>query len=354
MLYSASIFDMEQGHAQQLADFINYTALQLGFVSCKFASIDAELAGKQWFVEWLESGKHGSMQWMERSREKRLDARLLLPDAASMVLLAYNYYPGEYAQQPQYSVARYAWGQDYHAIIEQKLADLCQSLADLGVASRYYVDTGPVLERSWASAAGLGWNGKSAMQIFKDYGPWCFLAAIVIDRPLPSSAPYGQYCGSCVRCLQACPTGAIEAPHKVNAAKCIAYLTIEYHGIIDTPLLEQIGSRLYGCDECLLACPWHRFARQSRDLELSGRSILQEYDLAALLRMSAEQFARLFVHSPIKRIKYHGFMRNVCIVAGNSGDSSLVPLLEPHCGSEHQALAWHAALAVKRLQQDAY
>lgn len=354
MLYSASLIEMDNAHPQQLAEFINYTALQLGFVSCKFAAIDADLAGKDWFEQWLDSGKHGSMQWMERSRQKRLDTSLLLPAAATVVMLAYNYYPGDFTQGSQYSVARYAWGKDYHDIIEQKLADMCESLADLGIASRYYVDTGPLLERSWAAAAGLGWNGKSAMQILKDYGPWCFLAAIVIDRSLPPSAAYGQYCGSCVRCLQACPTGAIEAPHRVNAAKCIAYLTIEYHGVIEEPLLSRIGTRLYGCDECLQVCPWHRFAKQSSDLQLAGQSILHGRKLRDLLCMTPQQFSELFAGSPIKRIKYATFMRNVCIVAGNSGDKQLVPLLEPLCHSQHPVLAEHASLALKRLQDVAY
>lgn len=292
---------------------------------------------------------HGDMAWMERSAEKRLNPDLVLPGTRTLIMLGVNYWsdrfklPGDHtppAGEQRATWARYALHEDYHDTMKPALVAAGRELEALyGVSDqdyRYYVDTGPVLERSWAARAGLGFTGKNAMLISRRHGNWLFLASILTrvafapDEPVRNKfhAPdVGLLCGKCTRCLDACPTQAFAAPGVVDARRCVSYQTIENKGVIPRELRAGIGNRIYGCDVCLEVCPWNRFAQQGRRLLLSARYDLAALTLPEILELTPERFAEVFRRTPIKRLKLVGLLRNACVVAGNSGDVSLLPIL---------------------------
>jgi epoxyqueuosine reductase len=298
-------------------------AADLGFDDCRIAKA-REATHAADFTQWIADGKHGEMAWLERTTERRCDPREVLPDCKSLICLALNYFPGHSpfpaGHDGGYSIARYAWNDDYHEMIERKLRDFDEKLQSLGGIQKPYVDTGPVLERDFATDAGLGWNGKSTVQIHRRLGTWFFLAEILTTLDLTPDAPFGDHCGKCTRCITACPTQAITAPHQMDARRCISYLTIEHKGPIPLEFREAIGDRIYGCDDCLDACPWNRFAVASRDLTFHARNSVFENKLRDFLDLDDDAFRALFAKSPIKRIKRPRFLRNVCIALGNTGN----------------------------------
>jgi len=315
---------------------------ELGFDEVRFAALH-ELDGKP-LREWLEAGMHGEMAWIERSVDKRLDPRQVLSGARSIIMLGVNYWPGPELQQRGAQWARYALWEDYHDTIKAALVEAGRAIeAIFGVGGgdyRYYVDTGPVIERGWAAKAGLGFVGKNAMLISRKHGNWLFLASVLtrvalrpdppVRRQASDFADVGLLCGKCTRCLDACPTNAFAAPGVVDARRCVSYQTIENKGIIPRELRAGIGSRIYGCDTCLEVCPWNRFAEQGRQLLLAARHDLPELGLSELLAMTPERFAEVFRRTPIKRLKLRGLLRNACVVAGNqsqTGLSGAFPLL---------------------------
>ena len=267
-----------------------------------------------------------------------------------MVCLALNYYPGDQEPNPNYRIARYSWNDDYHDIIEDKLKDLDLAMQEMGGTQRYYTDTGPVLERDFASASGLGWNGKSTVQIHTRLGTWFFLAELITTLQLEPDSPQNDHCGKCSACMTACPTNAIPRPHFVDAPRCISYLTIEHKGSIPLELRPLIGDRLYGCDDCLDACPWNRFAKTSRDLRFHARKEVFQHELRDFLALSEEEFRRLFRKSPIKRIKRPRFLRNVCVVLGNTGTGEDLPALEIACQDPDPLIAEHARWATAEIE----
>lgn len=337
----------------------------LGFDDVRFASIPAETAPP--LREWLGAGMHGEMQWMERTVDKRLDPTLVLPGARSMILLGVSYWSDRFgrgaapAGRPAW--ARYAMYQDYHDTIKPALEAAGRVLEELygttGQDYRYYVDTGPVLERSWAARAGLGFTGKNAMLVSREHGNWLFLSAILTRiaftadaplRPTPGATPVGLLCGRCTRCLDACPTQAFAAPGVVDARRCISYQTIENKGVIPRELRAGIGHRIYGCDACLEVCPWNRFAQQGRAVLLSARFDVADLTLGEILALTPERFAEVFRRTPIKRLKLAGLLRNACIVAGNLRDASLLPqLVRLATGHESALVRAHAVWAVGEL-----
>ncbi|HUR60362.1 MAG TPA: tRNA epoxyqueuosine(34) reductase QueG [Opitutaceae bacterium] len=341
----------------------------LGFDDVRFASLAAPVRGA--LPEWLASGMQGDMAWMERSAEKRLAPDLVLPGAQSVIMLGVSYWsdqlqtpnPGETAGLARW--ARYALHEDYHDTIKPALVAAGRAIEELYRVGetdyRYYVDTGPVLERGWAARAGLGFTGKNAMLISRTHGNWLFLAAILArvvfepDEPIRKKigeprGEVGLLCGKCTRCLEACPTEAFAAPGLVDARRCISYQTIENKGVIPRELRAGIGNRIYGCDVCLDVCPWNRFAREGRRLLLSARTDLAGLTLAEILALTPERFAEVFRRTPIKRLKLVGLLRNACIVAGNSGDVSLLPLLVTLASAHESPLVRaHAVWAVHRL-----
>lgn len=340
--------------------------LALGFDDVRFAAVGpGPLAPLR---AWLEAGHHADMHWMERTVDKRLDPTLVLPGARSLILLGVSYWSealraAPVGNRPAPIWARYALHEDYHDTIKPGLVAAGRVLEELhGVTPedyRYYVDTGPVLERSWAARAGLGFTGKNAMLISRRHGNWLFLAAILTRIELAPDAPVrarfrardvGLLCGRCTRCLDACPTGAFPTPGVVDARRCVSYQTIENKGVIPRELRPGIGARIYGCDTCLEVCPWNRFAREGRRLLLASRHDLADLPLAEILALTPERFAAVFRHTPIKRLKLSGLLRNACIVAGNSGDVSFLPALVGLATSHALPLVRaHAVWAVFRL-----
>ena len=341
----------------------------LGFDDVRFATIVAPPDGG--LPAWLADGRHADMHWMERTAEKRLDPQLVLPGAKSIVMLGVSYATAadgaRDAGRPVW--ARYALNEDYHDTIKPALVAGGRVIEEIyrvgGADYRYYVDTGPVLERSWAARAGIGFVGKNAMLISRRHGNWLLLAAIITRVELQPDEPIrkkirnqkpeiekstGLLCGKCTRCLDACPTSAFPRPGVVDSRRCISYQTIENKGVIPRELRAGIGARIYGCDVCLEVCPWNRFAREGRRMLVAARGEIAELTLAEILVLTPERFTEVFRRTPIKRLKLVGLLRNACVVAGNSGDASLVPQLVRLASTHESALVRaHAVWAVFRL-----
>jgi epoxyqueuosine reductase len=290
------------------------------------------------------------MAWMARNLERRSDPAMVVPGAQAVVVLAMNYFQGSEEPDAAFKIARYAWNDDYHDLITPKLRQLEQVLAANGGVQRSYVDTGPVLERDFASESGLGWGGKSTMQIDQRLGAWFFLATIITTLPLPTDAPARDRCGSCTRCIVACPTEAITAPRRLDARRCISYLTIENKGPIPLEFRRAMGNRLYGCDDCLTACPWNRFAQASAEATFAAREAVFDMELRDMLALDDDGFRRLFAKSPIKRIKRPAFLRNVCVVLGNVGSEMDLPALRLAAADPHPLVQEHALWAVSEIE----
>jgi epoxyqueuosine reductase len=347
-----------------------------GFDEVRFAAAPDRATGLR---EWLDAGMHAGMAWMERTAEKRQCAELVLPGVQSVILLGVNYWAGKAADRkaqrrgaPRW--ARYALHADYHDTIKPGLVAAGRVLEEFcGAAAtdyRYYVDTGPVLERGWAARSGMGFLGKNGMLISRRHGNWLFLAAILTrvgiapdaplrKKPLPAGAgePAGLLCGKCTRCIDACPTQAIPRPGVVDARRCVSYQTIENKGVIPRELRPGIGQRVYGCDVCLEVCPWNRFARAGRKVLLSARPEIARYGLRELLELTPARFAEIFQRTAVKRLKLTGLLRNACVAAGNSasgqdGGRDLVPALLGLAGHESALVRAHAVWAVRKLAGD--
>ncbi len=327
-------------------------ARELGFADCRVAGIHRATHAAE-FARWLADGCHGEMKWLERAPERRSDPRLVLEGAQAMLVLAVTYFKREPAttgaEGVRGRIARYAWGDDYHDVVERKLEELADFLATHGGRQKVYVDTGPVLERDFASDAGLGWNGKSTLQIHPKLGAWFFLAEVLTTLPLPPDEPFGDHCGKCTRCIVACPTQAITHPRRVDARRCLSYLTIENKGPIPEEFRRALGDRIYGCDDCLAACPWNRFAQESREAAFAAREFVAGWPLRQFLALDDEGFRALFRKSPIKRIKRPAFLRNVCVALGNVGTPDDVPALEAAARDPHPLVAEHAAWALSEI-----
>ena len=335
---------------QRLVSF----AREIGFDSCRVAACGSAPHAEA-FRNWLNEDGHGEMGYMERGEEKRCDPKKVLPDARSIVVLAKNYFQGgavhrNAATAKTGRIARYAWGDDYHDLIERGLDKIDEFLREFGGQQKCYVDTGPVLERDHAAEAGIGWHGKSTMLIDEQLGTWFFLAEVLTTLELPPDEPVPDRCGTCERCIKACPTGAITAPHRLDARRCISYLTIELKGSIPLELRPLIGNRIFGCDDCLDACPWNRFAQVSREAAFSARPSTVGMPLRDYLSLSDDEFRVLFRNSPIKRIKRRGFLRNVCIALGNVGDLSDLAALERATADSERLIAEHAKWAIHQIR----
>jgi epoxyqueuosine reductase len=328
-------------------------AREIGFDSCRVAACSSAPHAIE-FQNWLGAGGHGEMSYMKRGEEKRCDPHKVLPGARSIVVLAMNYFQGEQLRRSQTAatgrIARYAWGDDYHGLIEKKLDSVDKFLREFGGQQKYYVDTGPILERDHAAQAGIGWHGKSTMLIDERLGTWFFLAEVLTTLELPPDESVPDRCGTCERCITACPTGAITAPHRVDARLCISYLTIELKSSIPVELRPLIGDRIFGCDDCLDACPWNRFAQVSHEAAFSARPSTVGVPLRDYLSLSDDEFRVLFRNSPIKRIKRRGFLRNVCVALGNVGDPSDLAALERTAGDPEPLIAEHATWAIHQIR----
>ena len=315
------------------ASEVKARARQLGFDLVGITSAAAPQHAAQ-FQQWLADGFHGEMAYLARNAGKRVAPDLVLAGARSIIVVGLNYYPGESKH-----IARYAAGtRDYHDVMGEKLRQLAEFVGGL-----WYVDTGPILERDLAQRAGIGFIGKHTNLISRQLGNWIFLGAVLTPQELPADVPEREYCGTCRRCIDVCPTRAIVAPYRLDARLCISYLTIELKGSIPVELRSLIGDRVFGCDDCLAVCPWNRFAQlgRFRPRELPA---LVEY-----LSWDEVQFKTFFAGTPIYRTKRRGFLRNVCVALGNIGDKSALPALQKALDDPEPLVREHAAWAVRQL-----
>ncbi len=319
-------------------------AESLGFHAFGVAAVPMELR-RDYYLKWIAEGQHGEMGWMANNTDRRLYPNRLIPNARSIIVLAMNYYQSE--PERGYRVAKYALGDDYHNFILKRLKKLCRILHDTyGGVQRPYVDTGPLLEKPIAEAAGIGWQGKSTILVEPKRGTWSFLSNIVTTLELPADRSCKDRCGTCTRCIDCCPTKAITAPYQLDSRRCISYLTIEHDGTIPLEFREAIGNRLYGCDECLDVCPWNKWAVPTSESRLAPR---QWPDLREMLEWDEATFAERMQGSPMRRLKLHRLKRNICIVLGNTGDAGDVPALELLAAGSDKMVAEHALWAMEAI-----
>jgi len=335
--------------ADQLRERVSAIAERLGFDDCRVCAAEPAPHRDAYF-RWLEDGCHGTMEWMARNPERRTDPRVVLPGARSIIVLATNYHV-QGTPRGRGTIARYAWGSDYHDLLEKKLRGFEAELEKLGGCQRGYVDTGPVLERDFASESGVGWTGKSTVQIHRGLGTWFFLSEILTTLEIARDDPVGEHCGKCTACIDACPTDAITEPQRLDARRCISYLTIEHRGPIPEEFRRAVGDRIFGCDDCLAVCPWNRFAKDSREARFAAREFVTDWDLRDYLGLDEEGFRQLFRQSPIKRTKRNRFLRNVCVALGNVGTSDDLPALRRAAEDEDSLIAEHAAWAIAEIVQ---
>ncbi len=304
---------------------------------------------------WVAEGYHGDMGWMAERIAWRSDASALWPVARSVAMLVENYGPATdplatLSQPDRATVSVYARNRDYHDRIKKRLKRLARWIVEeTGEEVKVFVDTAPVMEKPLAALAGLGWQGKHTNLVSRDVGSWAFLGAIFTTLDLPKDAPHPDRCGSCRACLDICPTAAFPAPYRLDARRCISYLTIEHKGPIPRAFRAAMGNRIYGCDDCLAVCPWNKFAREAQDVAYHAREALKAPALADLLALDEAGFRALFTASPIKRIGRGRFLRNVLIAAGNSGEGALVPPVRALLDDAEPLVRGAAVWALSRL-----
>jgi epoxyqueuosine reductase len=326
-----------------------------GFDVVGIARPDAIPQAHERLLRFLAEGAHGDMAWMETTAERRGDPRALWPDARSIIMLGMNYGPDDdplaiLRERSHGAISVYAQGDDYHEVIKPRLKAIARWLiAQAGGDAKVFVDTAAVMEKPLAQAAGLGWQGKHTNLVSRQFGSWLFLGAIFTTLELAPDAPEGDHCGQCRACLDICPTAAFPEPYRLDARRCISYLTIEHKGPIPRALREPMGNRIYGCDDCLAVCPWNKFAQLGREAKLSARDQLQAPTLADLARLDDPAFRALFAKSPVKRIGRDRFVRNVLIAIGNSGDVSLAVEAERLLGDASPLVRGAAVWALGRL-----
>ncbi|WP_425106963.1 tRNA epoxyqueuosine(34) reductase QueG [Ancylobacter sp.] len=309
--------------------------------------------------EWITEGAHGEMAWMPETAERRAAPANMWPEVVSLLMLGLNYGPDEdpraiLSARTRGAISVYARGDDYHELIKGKLKRIASRFVPRAgapgtVAVKVFVDTAPLMEKPLAQAAGLGWQGKHTNLVSRDKGSWLFLGAIATNLALPTDAPEVDHCGSCRACLDACPTRAFPAPYRIDARRCISYLTIELKGAIPRELRPLVGNRIYGCDDCLAACPWNKFAALGRETRLAAREENRAPALAELARLDDAAFRARFSKSPVKRIGRARFLRNVLVAIGNSGDGTLAPEAERHLGDSDPLVRGAAVWALARL-----
>ncbi len=297
---------------------IKEKAISLGFVKVGVARSEHLSGESMHLTEWLKRGYHGTMDWMERNREKRTDPSKILPNARSVVAVAMNYYTGfHHREDPEAGkISRYAWGDDYHKILTDRLKELLNFIGERAPDSKnkLYVDTGPVMDKVWAAKAGLGWQGKHTNLITKEFGSWVFLGEIITDLALEPDEPIADFCGSCTACIEACPTDAIVEPYQLDSTRCISYLTIEHKGEIPEEFHPDLNNWIYGCDICQDVCPWNSFQQQTSERAFYPRPENLAPRVDSIAEMEQEEFTKRFRKSPIKRTKLEGIRRNASAV----------------------------------------
>ena len=345
--------------SNSLKSEIRREAARLGFVACGFARADVPAQAGVDLRRWIESGHHGTMDWMESRADQRMSPTALWPGAKSAIALGMSYAPATdpmalAGERERGRISVYAQGGDYHKTVKKALKALARFVVERSPSElKVFVDTAPVMEKPLSEAAGIGWQGKHTNLVSREHGSWLFLGLILTELELEPDAPAtsGVHCGSCTACLTACPTGAIGPAHRIDARKCISYLTIEHQGPIPDEYREAIGNRIYGCDDCLAVCPWNRFAENAA----ANRAFLPRAELAApaladLLALDDAAFRATFAGSPIKRIGRNRMIRNCLIAAGNSREPELAGAVRPHLTDPDPVVAEAARWAMEKLQ----
>jgi epoxyqueuosine reductase len=307
---------------EKLAREIKAEARRLGFDACGISKAERLEDEARRLEQWLSEGRHATMAWMERNFEKRVDPTKLVDGAQSVISVLHNYYqPTPHAEDDNIGkISRYAWGDDYHEVLKEKLFALYNWLDERvgSIAGRAFVDSAPVLDKVWAQRSGLGWMGKHTNLINRSMGSFFFIAELIVDVPLPADGPIPDYCGSCTRCLDACPTDAIYQPYAVDANRCISYLTIEHRGDdIPVELHPDMGNWIFGCDICQDVCPWNKFKFTTDEPRFLPRPGITDTALNEWIELDLDAFRQRFRKSPVKRAKLEGFLRNVQIALEN-------------------------------------
>jgi epoxyqueuosine reductase len=356
-----SISETRKGRARtSLEHEIAEEARKLGFAACRIASLEGDWPAGDHLREYIAHGRQGDMDWLATTLERRSNPKAMWSGARSAIMLAMNY--GQDLDPMARLLARdtgvislYALGRDYHDVIKGKLKLLAAWFAKRsGAEVKVFVDTAPLMEKPLAAKAGLGWQGKHTNLLSRELGSWFFIGTILTSAELASHAAEGDHCGTCRACLDACPTRAFPQPYQLDARRCISYLTIEHRGHIAREFRQAIGNRIYGCDDCLAACPWNKFAHLGREAKLAAREDLVAPKLSELARLDDAGFRRLFSGSPVKRTGRDRFIRNVMIAVGNSGDSELRGEAERLLGDASALVRAMAVWALARISTRSY
>ena len=344
---------------EKLTAFIREEATAQGFDLCRITGPDSIPQAPGRLEIFLADGHHGSMDWMSETRLRRADPKVLWDQVRSIVMFGLNYGPDEdprgvLDKHDKAAISVYARNRDYHDVIKGRLKEIATRFAArAGEDVKVFVDTAPVMEKPLAEAAGLGWQGKHTNLVSRTHGSWLFLGSLFTTADLIMDAPETDHCGSCRACLDACPTAAFPAPYRLDARRCISYLTIEHKGPIDPEFRPLIGNRIYGCDDCLAACPWNKFAASASEMKLQAREDLKEPSIAFLLTLDDAAFRSFFSGSPVKRIGRDRFIRNVLIAAGNSGGAGLIGQCLELAGDPSPTVRGMVIWALKRLMTEA-
>ncbi|WP_280820546.1 tRNA epoxyqueuosine(34) reductase QueG [Pseudaminobacter soli (ex Li et al. 2025)] len=344
---------------ERLRQMIDREARRAGFDVIAVAAPDSIPQAPARLAEFVDAGFHGSMGWMAETLERRAAPKALWADVRSIIVLAMNYGPGEdpralQAMPERGAISVYARNRDYHDVIKGRLKELAGKIvARAGGDVKVFVDTAPVMEKPLAEAAGIGWQGKHTNLVSRQFGSWLFLGTIFTTAEITPDAREVDHCGSCRVCLDACPTNAFPAPYKLDARRCISYLTIENKGPIPHEFRAAMGNRIYGCDDCLAACPWNKFAQAASEMKLAARDDLLAPKLADFLAMDDTAFRAFFSGSPVKRIGRDRFVRNVLVAAGNSGERGLLAACESLLGDASPLVRGAAVWALSRLMEPA-
>jgi epoxyqueuosine reductase len=340
-----------------LREFVTGEASSAGFDICRITRPDAIGEAPERLARFLADGFHGTMGWMAETAERRNDPGNLWPQTRSVIMLGMNYGPDRdpleiLARRDRGAISAYAQNRDYHDLIKGKLKTIAGKLAARsGADVKVFVDTAPVMEKPLAAAAGIGWQGKHTNLVSREFGSWLFLGSIFTTAELEADAPEADHCGSCQACLDICPTSAFPAPYRLDARRCISYLTIEHKGPIPREFRAAMGNRIYGCDDCLAVCPWNKFARTAAETKFSAREDLRAPRLGDLLALDDAAFRALFSGSPVKRIGRERFVRNVLIAAGNSGESGLAATCRELLADASPLIRGAAVWALSRLMK---
>ena len=343
---------------QNPRDWLAAAAAKEGFLLAGIGPAEIGPVNLAGLAAFLDDSFEGDMGWLRETAAKRQQPQAMWPAAKSAIVLGMNYAPEHnpmenLAAHGAGNISVYARGRDYHEVVKGKLKQLAgQFAAKTGHAVKVFVDTAPLMEKPLAQTAGLGWQGKHTNLVSRQAGSWLFLGIILTDAVLAYDAPETDHCGGCRQCLDICPTKAFPAPYRLDARRCISYLTIEHKGVIDRHFRTAIGNRIFGCDDCLAICPWNKFASRAKDQKLAAKAGTDLPPLADLLGLDDAGFRQYFAGTPVRRAGYERFLRNVLIAAGNSGDPSLIPLIKPFLEHPASLLRGMAVWALRQLADD--